>query len=367
MSDIESERKAIDTIDQELVRLLLDRARCVMKIGELKREKTTALYRPEREKAVYDRVRALARSLAPDLPHNETFIVNTYREIMSGALALEGGLRVAYLGPEGSFSGEAARNRFGSFVEGISVPSIAEVFRSVETGRADYGIVPVENSLRGSIGPTMDQFLQSDLIIYAEHYEKIRLHLLSPKEDRSPVRILYSMREAREQCTLWLQQNLNYGALEMREVESTARAAQILSREQEKGSAAIASEAAARIYDLAIRQADIQDSGNNCTRFVIVGKHQARESGEDRTSIIVGLHDRPGSLFALLKHFNDATINLTRIESRVSRRAYGDYYFFIDFMGHQEEERVRLILNKIEAESAFLKVLGSYPCSVLPE
>jgi len=367
MSDLDSERAAIDTIDQELVKLLLERSRRVMKIGELKREKTTALYRPEREKAVYDRVRALVRRLAPDLPHNETFIVNTYREIMSGALALEGGLRVAYLGPEGSFSGEAARNRFGALVQGISVGSIAEVFRSVETGRADYGIVPVENSLRGSIVPTMDQFLLSDLIIYAEHYEKIRLHLLTRRGDTAPVKKLYSMREAREQCMLWLQQNLNVAALEMREVESTARAAQILSEEGADGSAAIASAAAASIYDLAIRQTDIQDSGNNCTRFVIVGKHQAQISGEDRTSMIVGLHDRPGSLFSLLKHFNDASINLTRIESRVSRRAYGDYYFFIDFLGHKNEEKVKPILQNIEKESAFLKVLGSYPCSVLPE
>ncbi len=364
---IEQLRKNIDETDREIVRLIMERSRFVVEIGEKKRQGATTVYRPDREKEVYNKVVAVAHELYGDrLPLPEQSIRSIYREIMSGSIAIEGGPGVAYLGPPASFSHLAARHRFGSSIRTVPSDTIPEIFRAVESGRdVSYGIVPVENSTGGSVLLTLDTFLVSDLKIYAEHYERIRQNLIGPAGLRiSEIKKLYTIKIAREQCRNWMQKNLHVSELEVIETSSTAQAAAMVA--ERKDGVAIASELAAETYGLEVIASGIQDNSNNLTRFLVIGRENCAPSGDDKTSIVCSVHDQPGSLFDILKPFYDNKVNMTRIESRTSRRQYGDYNFFIDFLGHYQDAMVVDILEKLKEKTTQLKLLGSYPRIDLP-
>lgn len=370
MKDLSHYRREIDAVDQEIVTLILRRAAFAHEIGRRKSEQGEPVYRPDREKEVYANVEKILNDYYAAHPGEGRFpagaLRGIYREIMSGTIVLEGGPVVAYMGPEGSFSHMATVSRFGSSVRMLPVPTIGDVFRAVEDGNAaDFGVVPVDNTTGGSVMTTLDTFLQSALKIYAEDYIRVQQYLLHAEDvPLSSIRRIYSLRIVREQCRDWLAGNLNLQDVEFVETNSTAVAAQLAA--QNKDGAAIASEASAELYDLRIIARGIQDSTNNITRFWIIGNVQCPPTGDDKTSIIIGVHDRPGSLFSVLQPFHEAGINLTRIESRITRRNYGEYNFYVDFQGHKDEPVVADILRKLEERSSFLKFLGSYPAGKIP-
>ncbi len=365
--ELQEYRARIDAADREIVRQILERAAMVLKIGERKRASGTPVFRPDREKAVYENIKRIARELGGGVPgFDPAVLVNVYREIMSGSIALEGGPTVYYLGPEASFSHEATSIRFGAAVRAVPVDTISEVFRRVSTESVDaYGVVPIDNTTEGSVGITMDALLDSDLEIYGEHYLRIHLNLLhAEKIEPRAIKRLYALRIAREQCRNWLGRNLNLGMLEIVEAPSTAAAARLAA--ERRDGAAIASDLAARTYNLQVVGERIQDNLYNVTRFLVIGRHRCGPTGDDKTSLICAVRDEPGSLFGILKPFYDQKINLTRIESRVTRKSYGDYYFFIDFLGHRDDPVVSAILKELQKVTSFLKILGSYPRSNLP-
>ncbi len=361
-------RKKIDSTDQEIVRLIMERAALVHGVGQKKKESATPVYRPDREKQVYENIIKYATEItgkpASELPFPEEALRHIWREIMSGSIAIEGGPSVAFLGPRASYSHIAVRQKFGSMVRENPVDTIPDVFRTVESGRdSAYGVVPVENSTEGSVTLTLDTFMDSELKIMAEEYVRINLNLLYPGEiSAKDIKKLYTIKIAREQCRNWLSSNL--GHVQIVETPSTAAAAAMAA--ENKDGAAIGSDLAAETYGLSYVAKSIQDYASNITRFLVMAARSSYPSGDDKTSIVCSVHDRPGSLFRLLQPFHDAGVNLTRIESRTARRHYGDYNFFIDFQGHTEEERIRNILNKIESETSFIKILGSYPKAVIP-
>lgn len=360
-------RAGIDEADREIVRLIMKRAELARHIGEIKKKYGGPVFRPEREKEVYENIRRLIeREFGANPPMPARILQYVYREIMSGSIAVEGGPTVAYLGPRASFSHEALLFRFGSSVKALAVDTIPDVFRSVEaTGAADFGVAPVDNTTEGAIGITLDMFLHSELKVYSEHYLRVTMNLLHHGErDLAGIRRIYSLRVAREQCREWLQQNLNMKQIEIVDTPSTTVAAQLAA--ERKDGAAIASRFAAEEYGLNILAAGIQERSYNITRFFVIGSEQAPPTGDDKTSIVCSLHDRPGGLYRLLTPFDRHNINLTRIESRASRRAFGDYHFFIDFEGHAQEPRIREILDEISNHTSFLKLLGSYPRMDLP-
>lgn len=365
--EIRGLRDRIDDADREIVRLILERARLAKEIGEKKRSGAAPVYRPDREKEVYENIGRIARELfGEELPFPEKILRAVYREIMSGSIAIEGGPGVAYLGPPASFSHLAVRHRFGSSIREVPVDTVPDVFREVEAARdATYGIVPVENSIDGSVTLTLDMFLRFDLKIYAEHYERIQQNLIGPEGiDLADVRKVYTLKIVREQCRDWLQQNLQMSKIEFVDTSSTSAAAAMVAKNRD--GVAIASELSAETYGLQVLARGIQDSPNNVTRFLVIGQEQCGSTGDDKTSIVCSVVDRPGSLYEILRPFHEAKINMTKIESRASRRFYGDYNFFIDFHGHRDDPGVQKIMEQLNERTSFLKWLGSYPRIDLP-
>lgn len=372
-SNLAQYRDKIDRLDREIVRLILERAQAAHEIGRVKQSRNEPVYRPDREKNVYKNLekyvteaRLAYNGPAPDFPLQA--FKNIYREIMSGSIAIEGGPAVAFLGPPGSFSHLATRYRFGSSLREIPADTIPEIFTIVAAGKeAGYGVVPVDNTTGGTVGITLDSLLTSPLEIYAEHYINVH-HNLMAYEDTEPedIKKIYTVRIGMEQCRDWLSRHLNLKAVEIVETTSTAAAARMVA--EKKDGAAIASDVAAEIYGLKILRRSIQDSQRNVTRFWIIGSVQCPPTGDDRTSIVLASRDsdEPGSLFRILAPFHREGINLTRIESRATRRTYGEYNFFIDFDGHRENENIARILKELEGVTSFLKVLGSYPRAELP-
>lgn len=351
--DLSELRKKIDLLDQEIVSKLQERAKIASHIGEIKKTKGDPIYRPDREKEVYEKIKKMNRGPLPD-----NALTSIYREIMSATIAFEKGLNIGYLGPEGSFSHQAVRARFGMSIQSQQFTSIPEVFRSVETGKCDYGVVPIENSSEGLVNSTLDMLINSDLQIYSEIYIKISLCLLGFEMDISRVRNLYGIKIANSQCKNWIAANLPN--CEIIETSSTAKAAMIVA---EKEGAAIASKIAADIYGLQILRENIEDLPNNSTRFLIIGKSQCLPTGKDKTSMVFSVSDRPGSLFLTLKPFYEKNINLSKIESRPTRRNSWEYNFFIDFLGHEKDPEIKEIIDNIRNQSTFFRILGSYPVS----
>ena len=353
-------REEIDKTDSKILALLCERAQLAHSIGQHKKKNKSPVYRPDREREVYRNIKQFLKE-NPASPMSSAALERIYREVMSASIAIEGGPLVAYLGPEASFSHAAMQSCFGS--KGRSAPqkSISDVFRIVEAGQeADYGMVPIENTTEGAIGITLDNLLRSELKIYSEHYIPVHHHLLFHKKiKREKIRRVYSQRIAQEQCREWIHSRLNTTELEFVEMPSTAAAAQKAARA--KDGAAIASQLAAQHYALEVIAENIQDSPNNTTRFLLIAKEQCQPTQDDKTSIVFSLSDKAGSLSKILNLFAKEDINLTKIESRSKRRNFGEYSFFIDFLGHSQEKYIRDILEKVRENSSSLKILGSYP------
>ena len=278
---------------------------------------------------------------------------------MSGSLGLEKKLKIAYLGPEATFTHQAGIKKFGSNIEYYACPTITDVFRDVEAERSDYGVVPVENSTEGMISHTLDMFINSDLKICSEIMLEISHNLLGKCNIKS-VKKIYSKQEVFGQCRLWLE--INMRGIALTEVSSTSKAAEIAS--QEKNSAAIASMLAAKKYRLNVIAKDIEDNPNNVTRFLVIGEAIPRPTKKDKTSIMFSVKDKVGALHDILVPFKKYRINLTKIESRPSKRKTWEYYFFVDMTGHCENQNVKKALNELEKHCSFLKILGSYPIGV---
>ncbi len=369
-AELRGYRTEIDETDRDIVRLILRRAELARAIGEAKRKQGGAVYRPDREKEVYKNIAKIAEELYGATPPFPVQILeHVYREIMSGSIAIEGGPRVAYLGPESSFSHLATRFRFGASVAAVPVDTIPAVFRAVEAGRdVSFGVVPIENTIEGPVGITLDSFLTSELKVYAEHYIRVELNLLAPLEPAewklSDIRKVYTIKIVREQCRQWLENNLNMRDVEVVETSSTAAAAKLVS---ERGDGvAIASELSAETYGLQILRRSIQDRPHNVTRFFVLGREQCPPTGDDKTTIVCTLRDKPGSLYHMLNPFESRGVNLTRIESRPNRSTLGGYNFFTDFLGHHRDPHIQEILSEVEEHTTTLKVLGSFPRMKMP-
>ncbi|MBI1908638.1 MAG: prephenate dehydratase [Deltaproteobacteria bacterium] len=356
-------RRAIDRIDQKILSLLNDRARIVQKIGSFKKETSDEFYSPNREKKILERLKSLNKG---PFPNHAVPVV--FKEIFSASLAMQAPMKVAYLGPAATFTHVAALRHFGRSAELVPQGSIAKVFEEVEHSRAEFGVVGIENSTEGVVGQTLDQFLSATLKISAEITLPISHHLMARASLRSgEIRRIYSHPQAVGQCREWLEENCPDAMI--REVESTAAAAQRAA--EEKGSAAIASEYAAELYNLKILKRSIEDHPNNFTRFLVIGRKVMSPSGHDKTSLLFSVKDEPGILYKMLEPFSRAGINLTKIESRpLARLKSGrlplgkwEYIFFLDIEGHQKETKIQKAIRALELKCHFLKVLGSYPKS----
>lgn len=352
-AELEKLRERIDGIDAEILRLLNERARCAVDVAKVKRGQGEAsFYRPEREAGILRQVRE--QNTGP-LPADA--VVRIFREIMSECLALEEPLVVAFLGPEGTFTDLATRKHFGQAAAVLPLASIDNVFREVESGRAHFGVVPIENSTEGVVTHTVDCFLESPLLICGEVILPVQHHLLSRCDRLEEVEVVMAHPQALAQCRQWLDRELP--RVERRQSSSNGRAAQDAAGMP--GAAAIASEAAAERYGLRVLAKNIEDRGDNTTRFLVIGRVEAGKTGRDRTSIMLSTANRPGSLFGLLKPIADAGISLTRIESRPSRCMNWDYVFFLDFIGHRQDPVVAGCLEKLRESADMVKILGSYP------
>jgi len=350
--DLNDLRKEIDFIDSRIVSLLNRRGEASRGIGEIKSRKGQPVYSPEREVKVYEKAVRASRGPIPD-----DSLRAIYSEIMSACIALEEPKKIAYLGPEMTFTHQAALKKFGSSVDYLSCESISAVFNEVEKGNADYGVVPIENSTEGAVNHTLDMFVGSSLSICSEVYLPIKHSLLAKSGDIRSVKRVYSKAEVFGQCRGWIEKNIP-GA-ELKSVDSTAAAAGVASKE--KGAACIASELVTKRYKLKVLARAIEDSATNVTRFLVIGDHIGGRSGRDKTSVMFSVKDRPGVLHDMLNVFKKPRINLTKIESRPSKRGLWKYYFFIDLEGHAEDKKVVKALGELEKKCRFLKILGSYP------
>jgi len=355
-------RVRIDSLDQKILELISERALCAQEVGkvkmaELAEGETAVFYRPEREAQVLKRI----MELNPGPLDNEE-MARLFREIMSACLALEQPLKVAYLGPEGTFSHAAALKHFGLSAHTRSMAAIDEIFREVVAGAVSYGVVPVENSTEGAINHTLDSFLEHDIVICGEVELRIHHHLLVGENTKTDhITRIYSHAQSLAQCRKWL--DAYYPNVERVAVASNAEAAKRVKGEW--NSAAIAGDMAASLYGLIIHAEKIEDRPDNSTRFLIIGNKDVPASGDDKTSIIVSVSNKPGALHELLIPFHDNGVDLTRIETRPSRSGKWSYVFFIDFLGHRSDPLVKDVLEKIVSQSTGVKVLGSYPKAVL--
>ncbi|MEW6001360.1 MAG: prephenate dehydratase [Nitrospirota bacterium] len=352
MSELDKLRKEIDEIDEEILKLLNKRAEVVIKIAHIKRNENARFYSPEREKEILERLTTLNKGPFP----NDTLKV-IYREILSASLSLEEPLKIACLGPLATFTHLAALRHFGSSASFLPVESIRDVFDAVEAGKTAYGVVPIENSNEGVVSYTLDMFMDYDLKVAAEIMLEITHNLLSGSGDKSKIKKVYSNLHAAAQCRRWLESNLQ--GIPIVETTSTAKAAELASKDYE--AAAIASELAAKVYDLHFVEKDIGDSKQNFTRFLVISKEFPPGTGRDKTSIMFSVKDRPGALYDILSPFKKAKINLTKIESRPSKRKAWEYIFFVDMEGHIDDRRVRKAIEEIKDDCLYLKILGSYP------
>jgi chorismate mutase/prephenate dehydratase len=344
-------RKAIDALDARLVKLLNQRTKHVLAIGKIKLQAGEEIYAPHRERAVLERVTKLNRGPMP----NEALRA-VFREIMSTALALQKSMTIAYLGPEATFTHQAAIRRFGSSLRYAPQKTIADVFNEVSRNRAEYGVVPVENSTEGVVTHTLDMFIDSDLKIVAQIVLPIQ-HCLLSKAAKARIHKLYAHPQALAQCRGWVQNNLPH--VEVIECSSNARAAELAAKEA--GAAAIAGQLAAEKYDLRVLESDIQDSADNATRFLVLGRHCSPPTGNDRTSLMWSIVDEVGALHRALSPFRRFRLNMTKIESRPSKKKPWEYFFFADCDGHIQDPKVAKAIAHLSRHCNFVKILGSYP------
>ncbi len=348
---IEKYRAKIERIDREIISLINERYSQVKNIGRWKRDNGAAIYVPEREKALLEKLDNYNNG--PMLPQTLRAI---YREIMSGALKLEHPLRISFLGPEGTFSHQAALARFGRSVDYHSTGSIAGVFRDIETGCADYGCVPIENSTEGAVNYTLDTLITANVLICAEINLPIH-HNLVGRGPSEKVKRVYSHPQVFGQCRRYLQERMS--GIEQVETSSTIKATECAAHEPD--AAAIAAAIAAEIYQLNVIDEHIEDFSNNTTRFFILGKQKTIPTGDDKTSLCFAIKDKTGALYDCLKPLKDAGITMTMIESRPLKSANWEYCFYIDILGHGDDENVKSALAQLNHQCTFLKIFGSYP------
>lgn len=347
-------RAKIDAIDEQILQLVSERARLAQEVASAKRAagETGDFYRPEREAEVLRRIRELNPG-----PLAAESVQRLFRELMSACLALQQPLKVAYFGPEGTFTHAAALKHFGHATDMLPLATIGLVFREVEAGAANYGVVPVENSTEGAVSHTLDRFLSSPLQIVGEVELPVIHNLVSRAAALSDIRKVYSHPQALGQCRLWLDTHLSNA--ERIPVSSTAEAARLAAADA--SAAAIASEAAAQRYEVPVQEARIQDGAANTTRFLIIGTQSPPPTGEDKTSLVVSRTNQPGGLYRLLEPLARHGVNMSRIESRPSRQGMWEYVFFVDLLGHAQDAPVKQALEEVQAQASLLKILGSYP------
>lgn len=352
--EINAVRQEIDALDKQLLDLVNRRARMAQRIGELKKGDGDApVYRPEREALI---IKGLQEQNPGPLP--SVAIRAIWRELMSACRGLERTLRVAFLGPAGTFSEQAMRQRFGDAVEGVPCASLDDVFRVTESGNVDFGVVPIENSTEGSVTRSQDLFLNTTLQIASEITVPVRHVLMSKTGNLADVKQVMAHPQALAQCTMWLQKNLQ--GVEVLPVSSNGEAARRASEDPSIG--AIGSESAVVLYGLTAVAHAIQDDPMNRTRFLVVGNQRVARCGMDQTSLILGVPDRAGALHELIEPFSRHGVSMKRFESRPARRQGGwEYYFYIDLTGHREDENVQRALDELKSRAAFFKWLGSYP------
>ncbi|MDH4230215.1 MAG: prephenate dehydratase [Nitrospirota bacterium] len=352
MEELSPLRQQIDTIDDEVLRLLNRRAEIALQVAAVKHTHNVPLHVPERERAILARLSGANRGPFPTLAVSAVF-----REIISACLSLEGPIRVAYLGPFATFTHQAALAYFGSSCNFIPRPTIRDVLGAIEKSAATYCVVPVENSTEGSVSVTLDAVADSELNVCGEIVSRIHHCLLTREESLGGIETVLSHPQPLAQCRTWLENNLP--GVRCVETASTARAAERALGEP--GTAAIASRLAAEVYGLKMLAENIEDSASNRTRFWVVSKERRPPSGNDKTSILVSIRDEAGALVRMLRPFQDHSINLTRIESRPSRQRPWEYLFFIDMCGHPTDTSVKDALAALRGTSVWVKVLGAYP------
>ena len=353
-ADLSKLRIEIDALDEKILGVLSERASLARKVGSLK---TGQAYRPEREAEVLRRIQKLNEGPLPD-----EVIARLFREIMSACLALERPVTVAYLGPQGTFSERAAVKHFGE--GGVTVPcaSIDDVYRSVESGAADFGVVPVENSTEGAVGRSLDLMPQTPLKTCGEVLIRIHHHLMaSDIAQFSAIQKVFSHGQSLAQCHEWLNANLPHA--ERVAVASNAEAARRASLEP--FSAAVAGEMAAEHYKLTILSSNIEDEPNNTTRFLVLGNYEPKPTGKDKTSLVLSAANRAGAVYEMLTPFAQRGVSMSKFESRPSKVAVWEYLFFIDIDGHQDDANVAEAMDELRKIAGYVKVLGSYPVAVI--
>ncbi len=349
--NISDHRKAIDQLDAQIVRLLNERTKHVLGIGDIKLKAGEEIYVPHRELAVLQRICKLNAG-----PITDESLRAIFREIMSSALSLEKTMTIAYFGPEATFTHQAAIQKFGTSLRYAAQKTIGDVFTEVCKGRADYGVVPVENSTEGVVTHTLDMFVDNDLKIVAQLVLRIKQCLIGNVR-RDQIKKLFVHPQSLAQCRGWLAKNLP--EVEIIETSSNARSAERAAAE--KNSAAIAGTLAAEHYGLDILESNIQDNSENATRFLVLGRQCSPATGNDRTSLMISIAHQTGALHAALAPFRRYKINMTKIESRPSKRKAWEYFFFIDCDGHSTDRKVAKAIADLERTCNFVKVLGSYP------
>ena len=351
---IQELRKKIDEIDERMLDLLNQRARIVIEVGNIKKTEKLEFHSPAREREILERL--IRRNKGP---FPEETLKAVYREILSSSLSLERPIRVAYLGPRATFTHMAGMQQFGPAAQYLPVESIKDVFSEVERDRADYGVVPVENSTEGVVNYTLDMFIDSELKVYAEIMLEVSQNLMNKSGRIEDIKKIYTHPQVPGQCRDWLEKNMD--GVPVVNAPSTARAAEMAADDPTAG--AIASEMAAVLYGLQIVGKNIQDNTNNFTRFLVVASKSPGRTGHDKTSIMFSIRDKVGALYTMLAPFAEAGINLTRLDARPSGRKVWDYVFFLDMVGHIEDEKVANAIEILKKDCMFLKVLGSYPKS----
>ncbi|WP_257284864.1 prephenate dehydratase [Endozoicomonas sp. SESOKO1] len=352
-------RVQIDSLDQQILDLISERARCAQEVARVKTEAdpSAVFYRPEREAQILRKIMK-----KNDGPLNDEEMARLFREIMSACLALEEPVKVAFLGPEGTFTQQASLKHFGHSAVCVPMAAIDEVFREVAAGAVSYGVVPVENSTEGVVSHTLDSFMDASLKICGEVVLRIHQHMMiSENTRRDHITRIYSHAQSFAQCRKWL--DSHWPMAERVAVSSNAEAAKRVKGEW--NSAAIAGDMAAEMYGLEKIAEKIEDRPDNSTRFLIIGNQPVPPSGDDKTSVVISMRNQPGALHAILEPFHVHNIDLTRVETRPSRTGIWNYVFFVDFEGHQEDPVVRKVLDKLGERANDLRVLGSYPKGVL--
>ncbi|WP_027009057.1 prephenate dehydratase [Conchiformibius kuhniae] len=348
-------RQAIDAIDGEILQLLNRRAAHARAIGELKG--TGAVYRPEREAQVLRRIQDLNAGPLPD-----EAVARLFREVMSECLAVERPLTIAYLGPQGTFTQQAAVKHFGHAAHTVACATVDESLRLVEARQADYAVAPVENSTEGSVGRTLDLLVSTPLKICGEVVLRIHHHLLRQNNDLNGITVVYAHAQALAQCHYWLGKNLSDSVRRVA-VSSNAEAARLAAEQPD--AAAVAGQTAAEIYALHKLAENIEDEPDNTTRFLVLGHQHTAPSGRDKTSLVVSAPNRAGMLNRLVEPFTRAGISMSKFESRPSRNGLWEYLFFVDIEGHGDDAAVRQALDGLRERAAFVKVAGSYPAAVI--